>query len=118
MYTEEAWTDFSILRGITGIHRKLGDVEDIFALKDYDREFAMNLYEKNGIIGVMKAFKEGEQVILSDSLFSNLQGQITQVDYRKGRVRIDYRFNGANYFVWAACDVVDAVKQTEEKNVG
>lgn len=111
VFAGEKLIDFSILHGISGIVRRIGNAEDGFALTGGDLDFAMNLYEKNGLVGQVTLFKNGETVELSDPLFNGCQGKITQIDYRKQRARVDYQFAGMGCFTWVAFDMI--VKRSE-----
>ena len=105
-YTDEKLADFRFLIGISGIVRRIGDAEDGYALTGSDHDFAMNLYEKDGLVGQVTVFKSGETVVLSDPLFNGCQGKITQIDYRKQRARVEYKFANMGCFTWVAFDMI------------
>jgi transcription antitermination factor NusG len=110
VFSEQELVDASYFRGIDGIIRRLGRVEDRFQLQDGDLAFAMSLYEKDGIVGAMKAVRVGDQVQLEDPLFQGCQGKITRIDARKQRARVDFIFNAMPCFTWIACDLVNPIK--------
>ncbi|MBR0408114.1 MAG: hypothetical protein IJI53_08760 [Clostridia bacterium] len=112
-YVNEKLTDFSLFHGISGIVRRIGNSEDGYALVGGDFDFAMNLLEKNGVVGHVTVFKNGDTVVLADSLFNGCQGKITQIDLRKQRARVDYQFSGMDCFTWVAFDMLS--KAPEEK---
>ena len=106
VFVTEKLLSFNLFHGISGILRQIGNAEDGYALSGGDLDFAMNLYEKDGLVGQVTLFKNGESVVLSDPLFNGCQGKITQVDYRKQRARVDYRFAGMGCFTWVAFDMI------------
>ena len=91
---------------INGIVRRIGRADEEYELHGPDREFALNLYEKNGLVGTMKIVKIGETVTLDDPLFNNCQGKITAIDYRKERARVDFVFNNTACHTWIAIESV------------
>ncbi|MBQ9197854.1 MAG: hypothetical protein IJ157_11540 [Clostridia bacterium] len=112
-YSEEQLTSFDTFRGIEGIIRRLGDPENQYTLTGADLNFAMNLFRKDGTVGQITVFKIGDTVRLDDPLFNGCQGKITQIDYRKQRARVEYRFAGMNCFTWVACELVNPVGEGE-----
>ncbi len=113
VYSEKELTGYEYLRlveGISGIARRIGDREQNWALTGGDREFAMSLYRKDGIVGQFTAFRIGETVRLSDPLFNGCQGTVTRMDVRKQRARVDYEFAGMHCFTWVACEVVEKLE--------
>lgn len=116
VYSEEALADFSVFRGLDGMIRRLGVPEEGYELTGGDREFAMRLYRKNGVIGQITVFKVGDAVRLDDPLFAGSDGRITRIDLRKQRARVEYRFAGMSCYTWIACDMISAVGAPEEEN--
>ena len=114
VYSEKELFDPAFYYGIDGVLRRLGRLENRFQLTDSDLEFAMNLYEKNGVIGAVMAIRVGDQVELKDPLFLGCEGKITQLDVRKQRARVDFVFNQMHCFTWIACDLVKKTDQKEQ----
>ena len=114
-FADVPFTGWAQTAGIEGLRRRLGRAEDLYALQGADREFALRLYQLGGVIDPVRAFRCGDKVTLADSLFSQAEGQIVEMDRRKARVKIMYRFHGADYFTWAACDWMD---RAEDEAVG
>ena len=114
VYSEKELIGIEYLRlveGISGIARRIGDREHRWELTGGDREFAMNLYRKNGIVGQFTAFRIGETVRLSDPVFNGCQGTVTKMDIRKQRARVDYEFAGMHCFTWVACELVERAEE-------
>ena len=106
-YAEEGHELSEYTKGITGIIRRLGKPEEFFRLDGTDYEFAMNLYKKDGVVGQVTVFKEGDTVRLSDSLFNGSSGKVTKLDIKKQRVQITFSFAGMECRTWAACELLE-----------
>lgn len=111
VYSETEMIDNTLFYRVDGLIRRLGTVDNRFALEGGDLDFALHLYEKNGIVGQVTVFKIGDQVRLDDPLFNGCSGTITEMDYRKERAKVSYRFAGMNCFTWVACRMI-AAKET------
>lgn len=107
VYSETVLNLTKLVQGITGIIRRLGGPEDNFLLSGGDYDFAMELYKKNGLVGALPVFKQGDKVYLSDPLFNGCNGKVTQVDYKKQRARVEFSFAGANCSTWIACEFME-----------
>lgn len=108
VYAEEKLQDFSIFYGMDGLIRRLGTPETYYLLTDGDYDFAMRLYQKNGLIGQMAVYKIGDTVRLEEPLFAGCEGRITRIDYKKQRARVDYHFAGMSCYTWIACELINA----------
>ena len=60
--------------------------------------------------------KTGDQVILEDPLFANVQGKVTQIDFRKERARVDFVFDKNPCHTWVSLDAVRSLTKPEEEN--
>ena len=101
LYTEEPLRE---RLWIDGIIRWLGDGE----LSWSDREFALGLYEKRGVIGTVKAVEQGDRVRLSDPVWAGLQGEIVKLDRGRRRCCVAFDFDGLRRTVWVGYDLVEA----------
>ena len=105
---DESTPDFKqVLSGITGLVRRLGEPEAWFRLHGSDMDFAMRLYEKDGFIGEMTLFREGDEVHVEDELFKGCNGVVTRVDYKKQRARVEFDFAGSRCAAWVAFEMID-----------
>ena len=111
LYHDERLIDYTIFSGIDGVIRRVGRTEHGSELEGSDRDFAMNLLEKDGMVGAMKMVEIGETVRLEDPLFDHSEGVITKIDYRKERARVDFRFDGNDCHTWVA---IDGIRKKEE----
>ena len=111
-FSEERLTDYSVFFGIDGVIRKVGQADEWYELRGSDRKFAMELLEKDGVVGGMWMVKIGEDVVLDDPLFAGNRGKVTRIDYRKERARVDFTFRGHECHTWVA---LENVKESPEK---
>ena len=109
VFSEERLTDYAVFFGIDGVIRKVGQADEWYELKGTDREFALDLLEKGGVVGTVRVVKVGDEVKLEDPLFANVEGKVTQIDWRKQRARVDFVFRGNACHTWIAFDEVKHV---------
>ncbi len=105
-FSEKQLKDYSVFFGIDGLIRKVGQADEKYELQGSDREFAMELLEKDGVVGGMRMVKIGEEVTLDDPLFAGNRGRVTRIDYRKERARVDFMFRGNECHTWVALEGV------------
>lgn len=117
VFSEEKWQDFRILDGVEGVWRRLRGIDGAYELENGDYDFAMRLYEKDGVVGVMKAFHVGDEVMLEDPLFAGCKGKVTAVDYRKQRARVDFTFEAMECHTWIACDFIKSSQESSKNNM-
>ena len=114
VYNDTPLTEGNWYWGIDGVIRRIGRTQDLYQLVAGDREFAEQLYEKDGLVGTMKAVHEGDEVKLEDPLFAGCEGKIVKIDYRKQRAKVEFTFNNTACSTWIACDCVRPIKKQEE----
>ena len=114
LFNEERIIDYTtFFGGVDGIIRRVGKTETGYELEGPDREFAMNLLEKDGLVGAMRMVEVGQTVRLEDPLFDRSEGVVTKIDYRKERARVDFRFDGNDCHTWIA---VDGIRKIRKEN--
>jgi transcription antitermination factor NusG len=106
VYTEQQLENFDLFSRIDGIIRRLDPENATGGLTGADFDFAMNLYRKNGIVGTVTVFKEGDTVRIDDPLFHDYNGTIIYIDHRKQRAKLQFHFDGKDRMVWVACDIL------------
>ena len=115
IYSREPLTDYKLFYGTDGVIRRVGCREDGYELQGTDKDFALQLLEKDGLVGSMKICRVGDEVILEDPLFNGCQGRVTGIDYRKERARVDFTFDRAACHAWIALDGVKSRQKPEEE---
>ena len=106
VYTDHLLSDITILRNNPGVIRMVGNPENAWILTGGDNEFPMNLYKKDGKISQVSILKTGETVTLKNPIFNFVKGQVTKIDFKQQRARIDYEFANVHCFTWVAMELV------------
>ena len=57
VFSEKELKDYSVFFGIDGVIRKVGQADEKYELQGSDREFAMELLEKDGVVGGMRTVR-------------------------------------------------------------
>ena len=104
---EDPITNFSEIRMMEGVIRCLGQRDEGYKLQGDDLRFARMLYENNGVLGIMKTYREGDRVKLVKGVMDDFDAQIIKLDPRKGRAQLQYEFDGSSYKVWVGYDMID-----------
>ena len=81
VFSEERMLDYALFFGMDGVIRRVGKQENGYELAGSDLDFAMKLFEKDGLVGSMKACRIGDEVTLEEPLFNGCQGRIRQSDF-------------------------------------
>lgn len=113
VYSEERMTDYREFSGMDGMIRRVGRTDDGYELAGPDYDFAMKLLEKDGVVGGMKACRQGDEVTLSDPLFSGCEGRVVAVDYRKERAKVAFVFDNTKREIWVSLDEVKHLSAPE-----
>lgn len=106
------YSTFDIFDSLDGIKRRdgviccLGNPENNFTLSGYDFIFANNIYKKNGVIQNISLQKSCDIVKILDPMFLQMNAEVSKIDYRKGRARIEYEFAGRKCYTWAAVEII------------
>ncbi len=109
VYQEEAVRDVAELKRIAGARRVLGNPDHGYELRNADYDFAITLLGKDGLINAVRVVRVGEKVTLADPVFAACEGEVTKVDQRKQRARVDFVFNGMSCHTWVAYEMVKRV---------
>ena len=113
IYSEERLTDYSLFYGIDGVVRRVGRRDDGYELEGPDLDFAMKLLEKDGLVGAMKVCRVGDEVTLEDSLFSECEGRVAEIDFRKERAKVAFVFENTKREIWVSLDNVKQLRKAE-----
>ena len=89
---------------IEGIIRCLGNEE----LHGQDRDFAVMLYHKNGVIGSAPLVQEGERCVLADPSWRGMHGTVIRMDRGRKRCCIAFEFDGILRTIWVGYDLIEA----------
>ena len=104
---EEPIENFTDIRMMDGVIRCLGQRDEGYRLQGDDLRFAKMLYEHDGVLGIMKTYREGDRVKLVQSMMGDFDAQIIRLDPRKGRAQLQYDFDGSSYKVWVGYNMIE-----------
>ena len=107
VYSQEPIDSFEPLRSMEGVLRCLGERENGYRLEGEDLRFAGMLHANAGVIGIMKAYREGERVKLARDAMGGFEGEIVRLDRRKGRAQIQFGFDGSQMRVWVGYEMIE-----------
>ena len=99
--------NFVEIRMMEGVIRCLGQRDEGYRLQGDDLKFAKMLYEHDGVLGIMKTYREGDRVKLVKSMLGDFDARIVKLDPRKGRAQLQYDFDGSSYKVWVGYDMIE-----------
>ncbi|SHJ41372.1 antiterminator LoaP [Thermoclostridium caenicola] len=85
---------YYILKTIPGLVRILKDERELYRIYPEEIEIISRLMCNGDIIGTSVAFKKGDRIVITDGPLLNMEGLITSVDPRKGRVKVRLSFLG------------------------
>ena len=106
-YFDEPVADPGKLWAQDGVLRLLGQREDGYLLQGEDLRFARMLLEKEGVIGIMKAYEEGDRIRLADTSLPGYSGEIVRVDRHRGRAQVLIRFDDREVKIWVGFDLIE-----------
>jgi len=115
IYNDERLTDYRIFYGMDGVIRRVGRWEGGYELEGSDLDFAMKLLEKDGVVGSMRVCSVGDEVTLTDNLFTGCQGKVIAIDYRKERAKVAFVFDKNSCSTWVALDDVKRLGKAEQE---
>ena len=109
LYTEKPIREFRKMWTVEGVLRLLGRREEGYRLSGGDLRFANMICANDGVIGIIKAYEEGDRIKLTDESLPGYEGDIIKVDRRKGRAQILVRFDSKEVKLWVGFDLISKV---------
>ena len=94
---------------IDGIIRCLGKGE----LTGQDLLFAEMLYQKKGVMGSIALIQAGDQCIITDPSWDNLQGRVIKMDRGRKRCCVEFEFDGVRRTIWVGFDMLEPQQNNE-----
>ena len=107
VYCEAPMENPQDMRKIHGVIRCLSAGERNFELRGDDRQFALMLLEKDGVIGKTKVCEEGQMIRLQQGAFAGVQARILKVNRRNSRMLIEIPFVHQNVKTWVEYELVE-----------
>lgn len=82
-----------------------------YELRDSDRDFALMLLERDGVIGKTEVYEEGGRIRLKDGAFAGARSEILKVDRRNGRMQIEIELTGRKIRTWVEYEKVETSEE-------
>lgn len=111
LYCQEKPESPSIFRALNGVIRCLSDTSGCFELTGQDEQFALMLYQKDGIIGKTKVYQEGQRIHVCKGAFEGLEKKILKVNHRNHRILIEIPFAMRPVKTWVEYELVETSDQ-------
>ena len=105
-----------IFRSMNGVIRCLSDTSNQFELTGADAQFAMMLYQKNGVIGKTCVYREGQRIHVCKGAFEGLETKILKVNRRNSRILIEIPFAMRPVKTWVEYEIVEASEKESAVN--
>ena len=96
-----------MLLQLKDVYRILGNRDDGYQLSGSDRAFAVMLWSCGGVIGVLKAYKVGDKIMLAENRFGENLGKIIKID-RRGRALVRFNFDGVIMQSWVTIEQIES----------
>lgn len=107
LYADKPIHDFAMLLQLKDVYRILGNRDDGYQLSGSDRAFAVMLWSCGGVIGVLKAYKVGDKIMLAENRFGENLGKIIKID-RRGRALVRFNFDGVIMQSWVTIEQIES----------
>ena len=74
-----------------------------------DESYARWVFRHNGLIGLSKAYKVGDQIQIVDGPLKDLEGAITRIDRRNRSGQVTLTFGGKQLKVWLGFEIINSL---------
>lgn len=95
-----AWVIQDVIRCIHGNREK-------YELEGSDREFALLMMERGGVLGKTKVYEKDGVLQISPKAFKRVRTEILKVDHRASRMKISFTFAGKPVQTWVEYEITD-----------
>ncbi|MBQ9211687.1 MAG: hypothetical protein IJ153_11300 [Clostridia bacterium] len=111
-FYEEKLKSFQSFYALDGFISKVGDKTMNYELCGQDLDFALCLYDQDGVMKTVHAHWEGNFVVLDDPLLKRCQAEVIQMEKRRRRAKIQFEFENVTFTTWIALEI-DAIGKDE-----
>ena len=105
LYAEDAVAEFKM----PGVIRWLGNGE----LQDKDLAFALMLYERNGVMGIIRLAEVGDRCVVNEPLWQRMEGRVIKIDRGRKRCCVEFSFDNAQMSAWVGYELVQPADQDQ-----
>ena len=100
------------MKALQGVIRILETEPGVYALSGPDEQFALMLYQKDGVIGKTKVYQEGERIRIVDGTYQGLETEILKVNKRNMRMLIEIPFANMQVKTWVEYEMVASLSKS------
>lgn len=105
------------LSKIDSVHKVLKSQENDWQLVGTDRIIVENFFETNGVIGLSKAYFEGDSIRIAEGYLKPYEGQILRVNRRAKTVQINYRFRDTEMLHWFGYEEIENISEHRAESI-
>ena len=103
---DEAFNAYTMKRN-DDVYRLLLTGEEDWRLMGEDRRLVASFFENEGVIGLSKAYYEGDRIRIADGYLKNYEGKIVRVNRRNQTAQIRMDFSGRQIELWLGFELID-----------
>lgn len=89
------------------VFRILHDSKGCWQLRGEDEAFARAIFEQNGVIGLSKAYYEGDRIRIVEGMLKMYEGRILRVNRRSHTAQVCVGVAGQEVTVWLGFELID-----------
>lgn len=89
------------------VFRILRDSQGSWQLHGEDADFARALFEQDGVIGLSKAYYEGDRIRITDGMLKMYEGRILRVNRRSNTAQVSVGIAGQEVTLWLGFELID-----------
>ena len=95
------------LTSMQDVIRCLRTTDRKYELQGQDEAFTLLLRLKGGTLGKTQVYREGDRVRIRDGAFEGVQAEITRLDRRNHRMKIEIPFAGRKVSTWLEYEMTE-----------
>lgn len=89
------------------VFRVLHDSRGDWQLRGEDETFVRALFEQDGVIGLSKAYYEGDRIRIAEGILKMYEGRILRVNHRSHTAQVCVGMAGQEVTVWLGFELID-----------
>lgn len=89
------------------VFRVLRDSKGGWRLHGEDGAFARALFAQNGVIGLSKAYYEGDRIRIAEGMLKMYEGRILRVNRRSQTAQVSVGVGGQQVCIWLGFELID-----------
>lgn len=99
---------------VPNVYRILMDSEKNWKLRGTDRTLAEALFQTGGVVGLSKAYYDGDRIRIVDGFLKEYEGQILRVNHRRKTAQICVMIEEKEMMIWLGFELIDKMEENGE----